>query len=893
MQNKTAHVTGPGISEVSQRDVRSQLEIILRASQRFNSILDVPAVMRTLVASATELVGARAGMCGTHERGAVVFTEYNENGTVRPINVSFKRGEGVTGHVVETREPYVSNDAAQDARVSAELQRAFGFHSLAAIPIFNPKGELVACLEVHDKAAGRPFDEQDVAALEGLAANAGVALANARMLVDHERTAKALGETEREFRAVFDNALDAILVADDQGRYVDANRAACRLFGAPREELLDSKLADFVEPGQEPEILEAWRVFLGQGEQKGVFRLRRRDGAVRELEYTAKANFIPGRHLSVLRDITERRQSENALKESEARFRQLAENIRKVFWMSDPEGDRMFYVSPAYEKIWGRSCDSLYADARSFLEAVLPGDRARVLSNVEAHRRGEVTDQEYRIVRPDGEVRWVRDRGFPIRDESGRVYRVAGIAEDITDRKAIEAKLREQTEVVEAVNRIGQLLSAELDIRKLLQALTDAATELTGARFGSFFYNVINQEGESYMLYTLSGVPIEHFADFPMPRATDIFAPTFRGEGILRLDDVRQDPRYGKNSPYYGIPPGHLPVVSYLAVPVISRSGEVLGGLFFGHPEPGVFTEREERMVSGLAAQAAIAIDNARLYQEAQAAIRQREEALRIRDELLAREQAARAEAEDANRTKDEFLATVSHELRTPLNAMLGWVRMLRTGKLDEEMSMRAIDIIERNARSQAKLIEDILDVSRIVTGKLRLNTRRVELAPVVDASVDSVRPASDAKAIQIIKSFGGESLAIMGDPDRLQQVVWNLLSNAVKFTPNGGRVEVTLARLDDYAQIKVSDTGHGIGADFLDFVFDRFRQGDSTSTRAYGGLGLGLAIVRHLVEMHGGVVRAESEGPGKGSTFTVMLPVAHPQDAEARPEEGRRDPSG
>jgi PAS domain S-box-containing protein len=893
MRNKTAHVTDPGMSEVSQSDARRQLEIILRASQRFNNILDIPAVVRALVTSAMELVAARAGMCGLPERDGMIFTEYNENGTVRPINISFKRGEGAAGHVMETREPYVSNNAARDARVSSELQRAFGFNSLAAIPIFNPVGELVACLELHDRAAGRPFDEQDLAALAGLAANAGVALANAQMLVDHERTVKALGETEREFRAVFDNALDAILIADDQGRYVDANRAACRLFGAPKEELLNSKLADFVEAGQEPEILEAWRAFLEQGEQKGVFRLRRRDGATRELEYTAKANFIPGRHLSVLRDITERKQSESALKESEARFRQLAENIRKVFWMSDPEGDRIFYVSPAYEKIWGRSCDSLYADARSLLDAVHPDDRARVLSNVEAHRRGETTDQEYRVVRPDGEARWVRDRGFPIRDESGRVYRVAGIAEDITDRKAIEAKLREQTEVVEAVNRIGQLLSAELDLHKLLQALTDAATELTGARFGSFFYNVINQEGESYMLYTLSGVPIEHFADFPMPRATEIFAPTFRGEGILRLDDVRQDPRYGKNSPYYGIPPAHLPVVSYLAVPVISRSGEVLGGLFFGHPEPGVFTGREERMVSGLAAQAAIAIDNARLYQEAQAAIRQREEALRVRDEMLAREQAARAEAEDANRTKDEFLATVSHELRTPLNAMLGWVRMLRTGKLDEEMSMRAIDIIERNARSQAKLIEDILDVSRIVTGKLRLNMRRVELAPLVEAGVESVRPASDAKAIQIIKSLDGESLAVMGDPDRLQQVIWNLLSNAVKFTPNGGRVEVTLARLDDYVRIKVGDTGQGIGPDFLDFVFDRFRQGDGTSTRAYGGLGLGLAIVRHLVEMHGGVVHAESEGPGKGSTFTVMLPAAHPQDAAAGPEEVRQGPPG
>ncbi|HEX8186309.1 MAG TPA: GAF domain-containing sensor histidine kinase, partial [Blastocatellia bacterium] len=300
-------------------------------------------------------------------------------------------------------------------------------------------------------------------------------------------------------------------------------------------------------------------------------------------------------------------------------------------------------------------------------------------------------------------------------------------------------------------------------------------------------------------------------------------------------------------------------------------------------PEVGVFTERHERIMEGLAAQAAIAIDNAMLYQEAQAAIGEREEALKVRDELLAREQAARAEAEEANRAKDEFLATVSHELRTPLNAMLGWARMLRSGKLDENMSQRALETIERNARSQAKLIEDILDVSRITSGKLRLNTRTIELAPVIEASMDSVRPAAEAKAIQIVKSLGDERVIVTGDADRLQQVVWNLLSNAVKFTPNGGRVEVKLQRLDNHAQIKVSDTGEGISPEFIRYVFDRFRQADGTSTRAYGGLGLGLAIVRHIVEMHGGTVCAESEGEARGATFTVRLPLSHSRSRPTR----------
>ena len=206
-----------------------------------------------------------------------------------------------------------------------------------------------------------------------------------------------------------------------------------------------------------------------------------------------------------------------------------------------------------------------------------------------------------------------------------------------------------------------------------MQGITDAATELSGAQFGAFFYNVYNEQGESYLLYSFSGVPRETFENFPMPRATEVFGPTFKGEGTIRSDNIKKDPRYGKNSPYKGMPPGHLPVTSYLAVPVVARSGEVIGGLFFGHPEPGVFTERHERIIEGLAAQAAVAMDNARLYERSQNAIHEREE-------LLQREQEARKLAEVANRSKDEFLSLLSHELRTPLNAILGLVAHAGSG---------------------------------------------------------------------------------------------------------------------------------------------------------------------------------------------------------------------
>jgi CheY-like chemotaxis protein len=245
---------------------------------------------------------------------------------------------------------------------------------------------------------------------------------------------------------------------------------------------------------------------------------------------------------------------------------------------------------------------------------------------------------------------------------------------------------------------------------------------------------------------------------------------------------------------------------------------------------------------------------------------------------LLVREREARREAEHLNRLKDEFLATVSHELRTPLQAILGWSRLLRgagsSGSVDPARLAKGLEVIDRNAKAQAQLIEDILDVSRIITGKVRLNDAMVNLAAVVRAAADTIRPAADAKRIEVVTELDPELGAIVGDEDRLQQVVWNLISNAVKFTPAGGRVYVRAARVDTHVELIVSDTGNGIPSEFLPYVFERFRQADSTTTRSHGGLGLGLAIVRHLVELHGGTVRAESAGVGQGATFTVALPV-------------------
>ncbi len=265
------------------------------------------------------------------------------------------------------------------------------------------------------------------------------------------------------------------------------------------------------------------------------------------------------------------------------------------------------------------------------------------------------------------------------------------------------------------------------------------------------------------------------------------------------------------------------------------------------------------------------------------------------REQLLDNERLARRDAEEANRLKDEFLSTVSHELRTPLNAIFGWAQLLKGGKLGADDVSEGIAVIERNARVQTQIIEDLLDMSRIISGKLRLNVQRVDLAAVLQAAVDSVRPAADAKDIHLEKTLDPMASITNGDPNRLQQVIWNLLANAIKFTPRGGRVAVALQRVESTLEITVSDNGEGISPEFLPHLFERFRQADSRASRVHGGLGLGLSIVRHLVEMHGGTVRAQSDGVGRGARFVVTLPISavkseaaeDPQDSKPRREAG------
>jgi len=415
-------------------------------------------------------------------------------------------------------------------------------------------------------------------------------------------------------------------------------------------------------------------------------------------------------------------------------------------------------------------------------------------------------------------------------------------------RRRVEAISRQLEPELETLNRLGLSLSGQLDMDKLVKAVTDAGVAITGAAFGAFLHKDAPEGATHYV----SGAPPEAFVDFPLSQDAKAFGSPFLGDAVSRSDDLATDTRYGENLPFKQMPAGRLPARSYLAAPVRSGAGRLLGGLFFGHPDPGVFHERDERLIAGLAAQAAIAVDNAYLYREAQE---------------------ARAAAEAANGLKDEFLATLSHELRTPLTAIIGWAHLLSHAKLSPDESVRAVNTIMRNATAQNQIIDELLDVSRIIKGKLQLDLRPIDVAAVVKAAIGTVTPAANVKGIklQLIQNPAGS--CVMGDPERLQQVFWNLFSNAIKFTPKNGRVRVSVESVGSNVEVVVADNGLGIDAPFLPRIFDRFTQDDSSSTRQARGLGLGLSIVRQLVELHGGSIRAESPGVGGGSTFTATFP--------------------
>ncbi|AHG93835.1 ATP-binding region ATPase domain protein (plasmid) [Gemmatirosa kalamazoonensis] len=541
-------------------------------------------------------------------------------------------------------------------------------------------------------------------------------------------------------------------------------------------------------------------------------------------------------------------------------------------WYCDLPFDELQWDRTVKEHFW------LAPDARvtidTFYERLHVDDRERTREAIERSIATHAPyDIEYRTVAPidsprAGEVRWLRAIGNTFYDDADRPIRFDGVTVDVTAQKhAAEAlrdaeqRLREEAHLVETLHRIGAGLAIEFDVDRIVQTVTDESTRLTGAQFGAFFYNVLNEKGESYMLYTISGVPRDHFSKFPMPRNTHVFDPTFKGLGTVRSDDITKDPRYGQNPPYHGKPKGHLPVVSYLAVPVKSHDGTVIGGLFYGHAEPGMFSERHERLVEGIAGWAALAMDNARLFAAQRRARAEAED--------------ARAEAEQANRAKSDFLAAMSHDLRTPLNAIGGYAQLVELGVHGPvtDQQREALSRLRRAQEHLLTLINDILNFAQIEAGKLSLVIGDVDVATLLEELQTFIEPQAAARGLTF-RCEHGPAAAVHADRERAAQVVLNLLTNAVKFTEPGGAVRVLWRADGDAVRISVADTGRGISADRLESIFDPFVQAAAKVSERTQGVGLGLAISRDLARAMGGDLTVDSE-VGVGSTFTLTLPRA------------------
>ena len=609
-------------------------------------------------------------------------------------------------------------------------------------------------------------------------------------------------------------------------------------------------------------------------------------------------------------DITDQKRAEAALRESEERFRLVAEYAPVMLWMGDAKG-KCVYLNRALREFWGIALEdvprfdwnpTVHADDRELLFGPF-GTAMEAQSPFTVEARSLRSDGQYRVLKTEAQPRFGAD---------GQFLGMIGVNADVTDARVAEAALREETRALEVLNRTGTTVAAELDLQKIVQSVTDAGVDLTRAAFGAFFYNVLDDAGESYTLYTLSGAPREAFSQYPMPRATKIFAPTYEGEGIIRSDDILADPRYGHEAPHYGMPPGHLPVRSYLAVPVVSRAGEVVGGLFFGHPEPGIFNERSERVIAGLAAQASIAIDNGRLFQEAQRELDQRrlaEKALQelnatLEEQVLSRTRDLRDREEALRQAQKmevvgQLTGGVAHDFNNLLQVVVGNLEILqRNLPTDSGRLRRSADNAMNGARRAASLTQRLLAFSR----RQPLDPRPLDPNKLVSDMSDLLhRTLGETILVETVFSAG--LWRTEADANQLESAILNLAINARDAMPSGGKLTIETAntRIDEayasvhaevnpgqYVAICVSDTGCGMSRETLARVFEPF----FTTKEPGKGTGLGLSMVYGFVKQSGGHVKIYSE-VGEGSTVKIYLPRLIGVEADVTVDEPVAIPEG
>ncbi|MGI8997822.1 MAG: PAS domain S-box protein [Pyrinomonadaceae bacterium] len=796
---------------------------------------------------------------------------------------------------------------------------------------------------------------------------------------EHEAASR---QSEERFRLLVEGVRDyAIFMMDTEGRITSWNLGAERLLGYKEAEVIGHKLHRIFTPediaGGKTE--QELRTALETGRADDKRWHVRKDGsrfwadgvmtAIRD-----EAGNLRGLS-KLMRDNTAMVQAEAELRESEERFRNLADNAPVMIWVTEPDAS-CTYLSKSWYKFTGQTPET--GLGFGWLDATHPEDiESAKKIFLAANEKRKAFRLEYRLRCKDGSYAWTIDSAAPRFGPAGEFLGYIGSVIDITERKQAEEALIESEKMALLAADIGTALTRSDSLRDILQRCAETMVRHMDAAFariwtlnepenmlelqasagiythrdgphsrvpvGQFKIGLIAQERQPHLTNEVVGDPrvsdqewarregMVAFAGYPLivedrlvgvmamfarhPLADEALAAMASvAKGIaLGIERKRVEEAVRESEERFRFMAESMPQKIFTAKPngevdYFNRQWTDFTGLSFVQIRDWGWTQFIHP--SDVAENVRVwqhSIDTGELFQfehrfrRADGAWRwhlSRAHAMRDaegnvlkwigsntdiddqvrageeRERLLAAEQTARAEAEQANRLKDEFLATVSHELRTPLTAILGWARMLQDNRLDASVIKSALNTIERNAQAQQQLIEDLMDVSRIITGKLRLNVRPVELVVVINSAIEAVRPAAEAKGIRLQPVLDPIASAVSGDPDRLQQIVWNLLSNAIKFTPKGGRVQVRLERINSHVEIVVSDTGQGICDEFLPYVFERFRQADASTTRKHGGLGLGLAIVRQLVEMHGGTVSVASGGEGRGATFTVKLPL-------------------
>jgi PAS domain S-box-containing protein len=645
---------------------------------------------------------------------------------------------------------------------------------------------------------------------------------------DELDTLEELRRRERELSDFIENASVGLHWVGADGTILWANQAELDLLGYTREEYVGHNIMEF---HADSDVINDMLCRLTQRETLHNYeaRLRCKDGSIRHVLISSNVLWEQDRFVHTrcfTRDITERKQAEEELHKSRRQLETVFNNATVALFVMD-ERQHCTYMNPAATELTGYTLDEVQGrPLHYFVHHTRPDGTPYPLEECPIDRAFPENNQE------QGEDVFVH--------KDGSFYPVAFTASPIRGEGMSVGTIIE-------VRGIAEEKRAKEERERLLKQL-----EWERSRLAYLF-----EQAPAYII-TVRGS--EHVFELANPAYLQLIGrrdiigktarevlPELEGQGYFKLlDEVFQtgEPFVGNEMPALiqrapeGPPEERF--LDFVYQPIFEADGSISG--IFAH---GVDITEQVR---------------------------------------------ARRQAEEANRIKDEFLATLSHELRTPLTAIIGWSAMMRANKFDENTAANALETIERNAKAQARIVEDLMDVSRIITGKLRLDVQAVELATVVSGAVDAIRPAAEAKNIRLQALLDPQAGPVSGDPTRLQQVVWNLLTNAVKFTPKGGRVQVRLERVNSHVEITVSDTGQGIAPEFLPHVFDRFRQADQTYTRAHGGLGLGLSIVRQLVELHGGTVQAESAGIGQGATFIVELPVMVAHRKLEQPE--RRHPT-